>query len=309
MSYIVNELSFNIGGTNISQSYVKSLRSGIPWGINSSYIYKEDILREQFNSNTATNQHLVIENKTVHGNIIFKTQETGRIIINDLSVNSINGVPYSGIGSGSGIGGVSLTLNSVNSSHIQNGSILGIDICDGTITTSKIADNTITSEQLQGNCVTTSKIPNNTIIESQLQGNCVTETKILDGAVTQSKLSTALLDRIAELEKLQGIISIRNATSFAQGFSYTLSYKHPTTGVLTQFASYTNLNYTLTATHFFKLPSLTHVISIEVDSGAIGVSVEGASIIYGGTIEETDGNNILLSIDDVNVMVEIDVAI
>jgi hypothetical protein len=308
MSYIVNDLSFNIGGTNISQRYVKSLRSGIPWGINSSYIYKEDILREQFTSNNATNQHLVIENKSVHGNIIFKTQETGRIIINDLSVNSINGVPYSGIGSG--IGGVSLTLNSVNSSHIQNGSILGIDICDGTITTSKIADNTITSEQLQGNCVTTSKIPNNTIIESQLQGNCVTETKILDGAVTQSKLSTALLDRIAELEKLQGIISIRNATTFAQGFSYTLSYKHPTTGVLTQFASYTNLNYTLTATHFFKLPSLTHVILIQVSSEG-GVGVQEASVLYGVSIDEVEGNNILLMNDIVgtNIMVEIDVAI
>lgn len=309
MSYIVNELSFNIGGTNISQSYVKSLRSGIPWGINSSYIYKEDSLREQFNTNNATNQHLVIENKTVNGNIIFKTQETGRIIINDLSVNSINGVPYSGIGIGSGIGGVGLTLNSVNSSHIQNGSILGIDICDGTITTSKIADNTITSEQLQGNCVTTSKIPNNTIIESQLQGNCVTETKIFDGAVTQSKLSTALLNRIAELEKLQGIISIRNATSYAQAFSYTLYYKD-IFSVSTEFASYTNLNYTLTASHFFKLPSLTHVILIQVSSEG-GVGVQGASVLYGVSIDEVEGNNILLMNDIVgtNIMVEIDVVI
>ncbi len=309
MSYIVNDLSFNIGGTNINQRYVQSLRSGIPWGINSSYIYKEDYLREQFTSNNTTNQQLVIENKTVNGNIIFKTQETGRIIINDLSVNSINGVPYSGIGSGIGIGGVSLTLNSVNSSHIQNGSILGIDICDGTITTSKIANNTITSEQLQGNCVTTSKIPNNTIIESQLQGNCVTETKIFDGAVTQSKLSTALLNRIAELEKLQGIISIRNATSYAQAFSYTLYYKD-IFSVSTEFASYTNLNYTLTASHFFKLPSLTHVILISV-SNVGGVGVQGASVLYGVSIDEVEGNNILLMNDIVgtNIMVEIDVAI
>jgi hypothetical protein len=297
-SYIVSDFSFNIGGTEISQQYVKSLKRGIPWGINSTYIYKEDTLSEQFNIN---NKHLVIENKNIDGNIVFKTQGTGtgtgtgKIIINDLSVNSINGLPYTG----SGTGGVSLTLNSVNSSHIQNGSI----------TTSKIADNTITSDQLQGNCVTTSKIPNNTIIESHLQGNCVTETKIFDGAVTQSKLSTALLNRIAELEKLQGIISIRNATIVELGFSYTLSYKHPDTGVLTQFASYTKLNKTITASHFFKLPSLTHKILIEVDDGAIGISVEGADIIYGGIIKETDGNNILLSIDDVNVMVEIDVAI
>jgi hypothetical protein len=304
MSYIVNDLNFSIGGTTVSQRYVKSFKSGIPWGINSSYIYKEDYLREQFTSTNTTNQHLVIENKTVDGNIIFKTQGTGRIIINDLGVDSINGVPYSGIGSG----GVSLTLNSVNSSHIQNGSILGIDICDRTITTSKIADNTITSEQLQGNSVITSKIPNNTIIESQLQGNCVTETKIFDGAVTQSKLSTALLNRIAELEKLQGLISIRNSTSFNQGFSYTLSYKHPSTDVLTQFASYNNLNYTLTASHFFKLPSLTHLVVLSV-STAGDVGVETVTLLYGGEIILSDGNILEFEITDVNVVIQVAVSI
>jgi len=284
MSYIVNDLNFSIGGTTVSQRYVKSFKSGIPWGINSSYIYKEDSLREQFTSTNTTNQHLVIENKTVDGNIIFKTQGTGRIIINDLGVDSINGVPYSGIGSG----GVSLTLNSVNSSHIQNGSILGIDICDRTITTSKIADNTITSEQLQG--------------------NCVTETKIFDGAVTQSKLSTALLNRIAELEKLQGLISIRNSTSFNQGFSYTLSYKHPSTDVLTQFASYNNLNYTLTASHFFKLPSLTHLVVLSV-STAGDVGVETATLLYGGEIILSDGNILEFEITDVNVVIQVAVSI
>jgi|LakMenEpi03Aug12_release.lakeMendotaPanAssembly.Ray.scaffolds.fasta_scaffold368058_1 hypothetical protein len=250
MSYIVNELSFNIGGTNISQSYVKSLRSGIPWGINSSYIYKEDSLREQFNTNNATNQHLVIENKTVNGNIIFKTQETGRIIINDLSVNSINGVPYSGIGIGSGIGGVGLTLNSVNSSHIQNGSILGIDICDGTITSEK------------------------------LQGNCVTETKILDGAVTQSKLSTALLNRIAELEKLQGVIHIQNnEDTYPQ--SYKLYYKNPTTNVLTQFAQFNDLRVGNNQFHYFKLPTTNTQIVYETIGGAtiVGITLTGCSVI------------------------------
>lgn len=147
-TYIIKDFSFNIGGTNLSQSYVELFNPGIPWGINTTYIYKDSVLNPQFSSNNITNQHLVIENKTNNGNIIFKTQATGtgRIIINDLSVGTINGVPYSGNGSGGG--GVSLTLNSVNSSHIQDGSIMGTDICDGTIITSKIANNTITSEQL-----------------------------------------------------------------------------------------------------------------------------------------------------------------
>jgi hypothetical protein len=144
-SYVVSDFSFNLGETNISQEYVKLFKPDVPWGINTTYIYKESSLTEQFIS---TNQHLVIENKTLDGNIIFKTQGTGRTIINDLSVNLINGQPYTGSGTGGGSNGVSLTPNSINSSHIQDGSLLGIDICDGTITTSKIADNTITSRQL-----------------------------------------------------------------------------------------------------------------------------------------------------------------
>jgi hypothetical protein len=267
MSYIVSDFSFNIGGTNISQEYVKLFKPDVPWGINTTYIYKEDTLSEQFNIN---NKHLVIENKNIDGNIVFKTQGTGtgtgKIIINDLSVNSINGLPYTG----SGTGGVSLTLNSVNSSHIQNGSI----------TTSKIADNTITSEQLQSNCVTTSKIPNNTIIESQLQGNCVTETKIFNGAVTQSKLSTALLNRIAELEKLQGVIHIQNnAETFAQ--SYKLYYKNPTTNVLTQFAQFNDLGAGNNQFHYFKLPTTnTQIVYETIGEATIeGITLTGCSEI------------------------------
>jgi hypothetical protein len=145
-TYIIKDFSFNNGGTNLSQSYVELFNPGIPWGINTTYIYKDSVLNPQFSNNNIINQHLVIENKTNNGNIIFKTQETGtgKIIINDLSVNLINGQPYTG----SGTGGGSLTINSVNSSHIQDGSITTRDICDGAITTSKIANNSITYEQL-----------------------------------------------------------------------------------------------------------------------------------------------------------------
>jgi hypothetical protein len=176
-SYVVSDFSFNLGETNISQEYVKLFKPDVPWGINTTYIYKESSLTEQFIS---TNQHLVIENKTLDGNIIFKTQETGtgKIIINDLSVNLINGQPYTG----SGTGGGSLTLNSVNSSHIQNGSLLGIDICDGTITTSKIADNTITSRQL----------------------------------------TTSLLDRLEKLERPQVNLIIYNLVNSTANIPYTI---------------------------------------------------------------------------------------
>lgn len=126
MSYSVNDFSFNIGETEISQQYVNSLKLQVPWGINLTYIYKDSALDSQFLSN---NKHLVIENKCLSGNIIFKTQGTGRTIINDLSVNSINGVSYS----------ASLRQDSVNSSHIQDGSILGSDISNGTITETNLS--------------------------------------------------------------------------------------------------------------------------------------------------------------------------
>ena len=124
--YSISGFSFNIGSTTISQEYVPLVKEDVPWGINSTYIYKAPTLRDQFNVN---NKHLVIENKCSSGNIIFKTQDTGKIIINDLSVGTINGVSYS----------ASLRQDSVNSSHIQDGSILGSDISNGTITATNLA--------------------------------------------------------------------------------------------------------------------------------------------------------------------------
>lgn len=133
-TYAVSDFSFNIGTTDISQQYVPLVKQDVPWGINSTYIYKAPTLANQFNVN---NKHLVIENQCLSGNIVFKTKDTGRIIINDLSVGTINGVPYSGNGS------VSLTANSVNSFHIIDGSILGIDLSNGSITEEKLDPNLI----------------------------------------------------------------------------------------------------------------------------------------------------------------------
>ena len=93
-----------------------------------------------------------------------------------------------------------LTADSINSSHIINGSILATDICNNAITTNKIIDNTVTSNKLQGNIVTTSKIASNTIIATQLQGNCVITSKITNEAVTIQKLSLALQTTLASIE-------------------------------------------------------------------------------------------------------------
>ena len=111
-SYSISGFSFNIGSTTISQEYVPLVKEDVPWGINSTYIYKASTLRNQFNVN---NKHLVIENQCLSGNIVFKTQDTGRIIINDLSVGTINGLPYSGSGSGVGLTANLIIYNLVNS--------------------------------------------------------------------------------------------------------------------------------------------------------------------------------------------------
>jgi hypothetical protein len=217
-----------------------------------------------------------------------------------LATIDISNLSESCISSLSGGGG--LTANSVNSSHIINGSILAEDICNNTITGSKIAVGTITSSNILDGTILGIDISLGQISEAHFDASL--NTILTEIAVSLEENG----DDIKELQKLQGVIGIRNATTYAQGFSYTLSYKHPITDVLTQFASYTKLDMTITATHFFKLPSLTHKILIEV-SNAGGVSAEEANIIYGGTIYDKDGNNILLTIDDVNVMVEIEVAI
>jgi len=249
----------------------------------------------------------------INGTITTADIALGTIDISNLSASCI--ASLSG-------GGGGLTANSVNSSHIINGSILTVDICDNAITNAKIAHNAvgntnvingaITHEKLSSDCVQSHNILDRTILGIDISLGQIGEAHFDASFTTQlTNFAVALEeagDAIKELSKLQGVIGIRNATTVAQGFGYMLSYKHPTTGILTTFASYTKLDMTITATHFFKLPSLTHKILIEVDNGG-GVSVQGASIIYGGIIEETDGNNILLSIDDVNVMVEIEVAI
>jgi len=103
-------------------------------------------------------------------------------------------------GGGGGGGGEGLTLNSITSNHIIDGSIIAIDISSSAITTAKIADNTLTANKLQGNSVTTSKIASNSIIGAQLQGNIIITSKIADEAVTLQKLSLSLQTKLANIE-------------------------------------------------------------------------------------------------------------
>jgi len=74
-----------------------------------------------------------------------------------LATIDISNLSASCIASLSG-GGGGLTANSVDSSHIINGSILAEDICNNTITGSKIADGTITGSKIADNTITYNKL-------------------------------------------------------------------------------------------------------------------------------------------------------
>ena len=111
------------------------------------------------------------------GNLGLSNKRWANAFVNDLSVTRINGQAYSA--------GGGLTANSVNSSHIIDGSILGTDISNNTITANNIADNTI----------------------------------------TETKLATAFLNRIYNLEYpgFYGSLRIQNSNSSAAGTSITFT--------------------------------------------------------------------------------------
>lgn len=92
------------------------------------------------------------------------------------------------IGGGGGDG--ELTADSVDSSHIINGSILSTDICNNTITGSNIAVGTITSSNILNGTILETDISNHAITFDKLAYNSVGNTRIINGAVTHEKLSS-----------------------------------------------------------------------------------------------------------------------
>jgi hypothetical protein len=131
------------------------------------------------------------------------------IYANDLSINTINGQAYSAGG---------LTANSVNSSHIINGSILTEDICDNAITNDKIAANAVTNTKiandsithakLTGNCVQSHNIVDGTILGTDICNNTITGSKIADGTIPYTKLDATLQTFISNV--YMGIFEITN---------------------------------------------------------------------------------------------------
>jgi hypothetical protein len=106
-------------------------------------------------------------------------------------------------------GTVVLPANTINSSHIIIGSILGEDICSNTITDTNIAVGTITELKLA----------------SAVQTKLNAVGTIADGSITAAKLATALLNRIYNLEYpgFYGSLIIQNSNTSGAGAIITFT--------------------------------------------------------------------------------------
>lgn len=83
-----------------------------------------------------------------------------------------------------------LAVNSVDSTKIEDDSILSSKIKDGAVSKGKIAANSIDSARLEDDAVTNAKISNGAIGESKIATDAITNTKIKNGEVIESKIAT-----------------------------------------------------------------------------------------------------------------------
>ena len=119
------------------------------------------------------------------GNLGLSNKRWANAFVNDLSVTRINGQAYSA--------GGGLTANSVNSSHIIDGSILGTDISSATITGSNIASGTITSSNIADGTIVGTDISSATIQGSNIASGTITSSNIADGTILGTDISGATI--------------------------------------------------------------------------------------------------------------------
>ena len=161
-------------------------------------------------------------------------------------------------------GGGALTANSVDGSHITNGSITEADILDGTITQTKLAtavqtklDNPVIADgsiiQTKLATAVQTKLDNPVIADgsiTQTKLATAVQTKldnpvIADGSITQTKLATAFLNRIYNLEYpgFYGSLKIQNSNTSGVGSSITFTLNSQNiTGVIQLLGSTTLTN-------------------------------------------------------------------
>ena len=164
--YDISYLVYSLDNSARLLQYVSLTNNSVPWGINTSYIYKNDVMLPQFNAN---NNDLVIENRT--NNIILKTPSSKRTIIeNGLSVDA-------------------LYIKSKNSNDL-NRPVPYITNTNNAITV--IGSFTISGDfNVQQNVNSTGAFSNSTILSSSIQDTTITGGLIRDISIINVKINNS----------------------------------------------------------------------------------------------------------------------
>ena len=150
---------------------------------------------------------LSVSNISVSGNILFGLSGGNITSILNAKANSDNPT-FTGT--------VTLPANSINSSHIQNRTILGEDISTGTIDLSNLSTSAITNLQITpANSINSSHIINGTLLAEDIADLNITSAKIADLNVTEGKIAGLAVTegKIGALAVTTGKIADLNVTS------------------------------------------------------------------------------------------------
>ena len=147
---------------------ITSLQTTPANSINSSHIIDGSILTADISNNAITNAKIAdfsitnsklddnsIDSRKIIAGSIFGTD----IAINQIGINHLTGLAYLDLVT-------TQAPDSINSSHIVNGSITGSDIAAGTITSSNILDGTILGEDINGSSLVSRVLTNSYFTEN-----------------------------------------------------------------------------------------------------------------------------------------------
>jgi len=118
---------------------------------------------------------------------------TGDLIVEgDLNVSgdiNFTGIIY-GNGSGlTGIGAISLLADSINTTHILDGTILADDLANGSVTNSKIAANAINTTHIVDGTILTEDIADNNITAAKIAPDSINGTELADTLTLDANLN------------------------------------------------------------------------------------------------------------------------
>jgi hypothetical protein len=130
------------------------------------------------------------------GNILFNS--IGNDKLNDLTIQD-NKIANSTISLGKLTAGAITSLqttpaNSINSSHIQDGTITGGDIAATTITATNIANETITKFQIAPNAITNDKIASSAVLAIHIGNGVVNSSHIQTGSILGEDISAGTIN-------------------------------------------------------------------------------------------------------------------